>query len=259
MRAQEKAIEVSKLTVSYEKTLALWDLTFSVDRGRLMGIIGPNGAGKSSLLQALLGMVKPFSGQVLFYGRPFKERRKRIAYIPQKGSIDWNFPITVFDVVLMGRYGHLRGLKWYRKRDRTAAYQVLQNLGMESLAHRQIDELSGGQQQRLFIARALLQEADIFLLDEPFSGIDKSTEHVVIEILKRLKAEGKTLLVVHHDLHTVKKYFDSVLILKTALVACGEIEKTFTSDNLDRAFDSISDFLKEVASASPPASQKGGK
>lgn len=256
MREQEKAIEVSKLTVSYEKTLALWDLTFSVDRGRLMGIIGPNGAGKSSLLQALLGMVKPFSGQVLFYGRSFKEGRRRIAYIPQKGSIDWNFPITVFDVVLMGRYGHLRGLKWYRKRDRMAAYQVLQNLGMESLAHRQIDELSGGQQQRLFIARALLQEADIFLLDEPFSGIDKSTEHVVIEILKRLKAEGKTLLVVHHDLHTVKKYFDSVLILKTALVACGEIEKTFTSDNLDRAFDSISDFLKEVASASPSVVQK---
>lgn len=246
MGTKQKAIEVHHLTVNYDKTSALWDLSFAILPGQLVGIIGPNGAGKSSLLKALLGFVKPLSGKILFFDQPFKHLRKKIAYVPQKGSIDWEFPITVFDVVLMGRYGHLKGLKWYRKADRAAARQILRRLEMNHLAERQISELSGGQQQRLFIARALMQDADIFLLDEPFAGVDKATEKVTIDILKGLKEKGKTLLVVHHDLNTVKTTFDSVLILKTSLVAHGEVEEVFTSENLNRAFGQKSTLFDEA-------------
>ena len=243
---KQSAVEVHHLTVSYDKTSALWDLSFQIPEGKLVGVIGPNGAGKSSLLKALLGLVRPLSGTVLFYGQSFKQLRKKIAYVPQKGSIDWEFPITVFDVVLMGRYGHLKGLKWYRKADRAAAHQMLKCLEMDHLADRQISELSGGQQQRLFIARALMQDADLFLLDEPFAGVDKATEKIIIDILQGLKEKGKTLLVVHHDLSTVKDYFDSILILKTSLVAYGNVEDVFTPDYLNRAFGQKSTLFDEA-------------
>lgn len=230
------AIEVHQLTVNYEKTSALWDIHFSIPEGRLVGIIGPNGAGKSTLLKALLGIVKPLSGKILFFGKPFSKALYRIAYVPQKGSIDWEFPITVFDVVLMGRYRRLKGLKWYRKADKQAAMRTLEKLGMRELADRQISELSGGQQQRLFIARALMQEADIYLLDEPFAGVDKASEKEIMTLLQDLKKEGKTILVVHHELSTASECFDSALLLNTSLIAHGDIDKVLTPELLGRAY-----------------------
>ena len=168
------AIDVQQLTVNYDETSALWDLYFSIPRGELVGVIGPNGAGKSTLLKALLGIIKPISGKILFFNEPFFKSKHRIAYIPQKESIDWNFPITVFDVALMGRYRKLNRFKWYRKADKEAALGILDRLGIKHLYSRQINELSGGQKQRLFIARALMQEADIYLLDEPLLVLTKS-------------------------------------------------------------------------------------
>ncbi len=250
MTMKPSAVEVNQLTVSYDQTSALWDVSFCVPEGKMVGVIGPNGAGKSSLLKAMVGLVKPLSGKTLFFGEPFKKVRKRIAYIPQKGAIDWEFPITVFDVVLMGRYGHLPGLKWYRKADRAAAHQILKLLEMDHLQNRQISELSGGQQQRLFIARALMQDADLFLLDEPFSGVDQSTEKMIIDILKGLKNQGKTLMIVHHDLETVEEYFDSVLMIKTSLVAHGDVAEVFNPETLKSAFEPTHSLFDEVLSLS---------
>ena len=229
-------LKVEELTVSYENASALWDICFEVFRGELVGIIGPNGAGKSTLLKALIGLVKPLSGKVTFWGTSFRRARRKVSYVPQRGTIDWSFPITAFDVVLMGRYASLKGLKWYRRADREMADKLLRFLDMQSLKHRQISELSGGQQQRLFLARALMSEADLYLLDEPFTGVDKATELLIIETLKNLKQEGKTILVVHHDLNTVEAYFNTTLILKTSLIAFGKTEKVFTLENLNRAY-----------------------
>lgn len=236
MNTTQAVIDVNNLVVNYDKTAALWDLTFSILPGQIVGVIGPNGAGKSSLLKALLGFVKPLSGRVLFNGKPFKYMRKKVAYVPQKGEIDWDFPIRVIDVVLMGRYVHLKGLKWYRKADKVAAYQILKYLEMDHLAKRQVGELSIGQQQRLFIARALMQESDIFLLDEPFAGVDKVTEQLIMSVFKKLKSKGKTLLIVHHELATVKEYFDSTLILNTSLVAYGPTKDVCVPKYLNTAF-----------------------
>jgi len=240
------AIEVDQLTVNYEKTSALWDLHFSVPRGKLMGVIGPNGAGKSTLFKALLGIVKPLTGKILFFGKSFSQMKHRVAYVPQKGSIDWDFPITVFDVVLMGRYRSLRGLKWYRKADKQAALGILEKLGMRDLATRQISELSGGQQQRLFIARALMQEADLYLLDEPFAGVDKGSEGTIMTILRELKEKGKTILVVHHELSSAAHYFDSALLLNTSLIAHGEIDAVLTPELLSRAYGQKGVLLDEA-------------
>ncbi len=237
MKSTPAAIEVRNLVVNYDKTAALWDLSFSILPAQIVGVIGPNGAGKSSLLKALLGFVKPLSGKVLFKGRPFKHMRKKIAYVPQKGEVDWDFPISVFDVVLMGRYVHLKGLKWYRKADKVAADQILKYLEMDHLAKRQVSELSIGQQQRLFIARAMMQEADIFLLDEPFAGVDKVTEKLILSVFQKLKNKGKTLLIVHHELSTVKEYFDSTLILNTSLVAYGATKDVCIPKYLNAAFN----------------------
>ena len=241
------AIDIKQLTVNYEKRLALWDLHVRIPKGVLVGIIGPNGAGKSTLLKALLGMVPMISGSVLFEGEPFKKVRRRIAYVPQKGSIDWDFPMTALDVVLMGRYSKLKGfLRWYRKADKEAAFAALKHLKMEELADRQIGALSGGQQQRLFIARALVQEADIILLDEPFAAIDKATEDIIITHLKKLRDQGKTLLVVHHDLKTAPFYFDHALLLNTSLVAFGKTEEVLTAENLSCTYGQREDLLEEA-------------
>ncbi len=240
------ALDIHQLTVNYEKTSALWDINVSISSGSLVGIIGPNGAGKSTLLKALLGLIKPLSGSVLFYGTSFAKVKEQIAYVPQKGSIDWDFPITVFDVVLMGRYRKLKGLKWYRKADKEAALKILERLEMGALAERQISALSGGQQQRLFIARALLQEANILLLDEPFAAVDKATEEVIIQILKDLRDEGKTILVVHHDLKMAHEYFDKALLLNTSLVAYGKTEEVLSADNLARAYGKKGELFSEA-------------
>lgn len=232
----ESVLTVKQMTVSYDHSSALWDISFELSPGQIVGIIGPNGAGKSTLLKALIGIVTPISGQVTFFGDSFDQVRKQIAYVPQKGTIDWDFPVTVFDVVLMGRYGRLNRLKWYRKADREMATYLLSLLEMEELKNRQIRELSGGQQQRLFLARALMQEADLLLLDEPFAGVDKGTEGLIIEILRKLKKEGKTAILVHHDLNTVRAYFDSLVVLKTSLIACGKTSEVLNGENLRRAY-----------------------
>lgn len=233
---KQTVLKVHQLTVNYDKISVLWDISFSVLNGELVGIIGPNGAGKSTLLTSILGITKPLSGKILFFDAPFEKVKKRIAYVPQRRSIDWDFPITVFDAVLMGRYSHLNWIKWYGKRDREKATETLKILGLDHLANRQISQLSGGQQQRLFVARALMQEADFYILDEPFAGVDMGTEKLIIDILKKLKGEGKTLLIVHHDLNSVESYFDSLLILNTSLVAYGSVKDVFTKENLIQAF-----------------------
>ncbi|MCB1085284.1 MAG: metal ABC transporter ATP-binding protein [Chlamydiia bacterium] len=244
---KKREITLHHLTVNYEKTTALWDLTVSIPEGSLVGVMGPNGAGKSTLLKAMIGIEAPLTGNIQFFGMPFKKMKEKIAYVPQKGSIDWDFPITVFDVVLMGRYQKLGGLKWYRKADKEAAMRILDQLEMKALARRQISALSGGQQQRLFIARALLQEAEILLLDEPFAAVDQATEELIVRILKKLQSQGKTILVVHHDLHTAPKYFEKVLLLNTALVAFGEVGEVLSKDNLSRAYGRSEELLDEAS------------
>ena len=221
-------IEAEGLTVHYGKTPILWDLTFKIPRGVLVGILGPNGAGKSSLLKAILKLIKPFSGSIASSGR--------IAYVPQRESIDWDFPITAIEVVMMGRFGKLGLFGKLRKADRQAALSMLDLVGMAPFAGRQISQLSGGQQQRLFIARALLQDADLLLLDEPFAGVDLATEKAIMEILKKQREAGKTILIVHHDLPTVQEYFDWALLLNTRLIACGPVKEVFHRDHLRSMF-----------------------
>ncbi|MBF8262727.1 MAG: ytgB [Parachlamydiales bacterium] len=244
------AIEIEGLTINYDQTSVLWDLSFSLPHGIICGIAGPNGAGKSTLLKAAVGLVKPQSGRIALLGQPLRKMRQRIAYIPQRESIDWDFPITASDVVLMGRY-HQFGF-WGRPRpaDRAAAACALEQLGMSAFADRQISQLSGGQQQRLFIARALVQEPDLFLMDEPFRGVDLATEKSIIELLRRLKNEGKTILIVFHDLHMAQSYFDYLLLLNRRLIACGPIEATLNSQNISRAFGKSQSLFEEATALS---------
>lgn len=241
------SLEIEQLTVNYDNTAVLWDINFCIPAGKSVGIIGPNGAGKSTLLKASLGLLKPVSGKITFFGEPLSKVRQRVAYIPQRSAIDWNFPITAFDVVLMGRYGRLGLFKWARAKDRLAARKALEMVGMLEFADRQISQLSGGQQQRLFLARALLQDADIYLMDEPFAGIDMATEKAMIQLFDALKKQGKTLLVVHHDLNSVDQYFDWVILLNTCLIACGPTQEVFNPDNISRTYGRGSILLNEVA------------
>jgi len=236
------ALEAEELNINYGKTPILWDLTFQIPEGRLVGIIGPNGAGKSTLLKAALGLIKPLSGKISI--------KKQVAYVPQRESVDWDFPITAEEVVLMGRYGRLGLFGRLRLADREAAKVALEQVGMSAYADRQISQLSGGQQQRLFIARALVQNADIFLLDEPFVGVDLATEKAIMALLRRQKEAGKTILIVHHDLPSVEEYFDWALLLNTRLLACGPIKEVFTRDNLAKAFGKSQLLFDEAAELS---------
>ncbi len=241
------ALNVEQLSVNYDKTLVLWDVHCRIPQGKLVGIIGPNGAGKSTFLKALLSMVRPLSGKIEFFGSPYKSVKQRVAYVPQRSSVDWDFPVTAFEVVLMGRYRHLGFFKRPSIADKQAARKALEMVGMQGFADRQISQLSGGQQQRLFIARALLQDADLYLMDEPFAGVDMATEKEIIGLLDRLKAQGKTLLVVHHDLSTVDSYFDWVLMLNTCLIACGPVSEMFNTETILRAYGKGSALLEEAA------------
>jgi manganese/zinc/iron transport system ATP- binding protein len=229
-------LSVSQLTVTYDKTPVLWDISFSVPKGVMVGIIGPNGAGKSSLIKAALGIVKPVLGRVEFFGQPLGKVRNRVAYVPQRESVDWEFTITVKELVLMGRYGRLGLFRRPSREDREAVEAYLRAVGMEAYADRQISKLSGGQQQRAFLARALYQEADVYFMDEPFAGVDLATEAVIIQLLQELRNAGKTVFVVHHDLNTVENYFDWVVLLNMRLVACGEAGTYFTPYYLHAAF-----------------------
>ena len=230
------AVEVHDLTVAYRDKPALWDIDLTVPPGVLMAIVGPNGAGKTTLLKAMLGLLRPVSGRVLIHGQPYATRKQSVAYVPQRTSVDWEFPTTVADVVTMGTYGQLG---WFRRpghRQKEATRDALDRVGMTAFADRQINQLSGGQQQRVFLARALVQQAPVYFMDEPFQGVDAPTELAIVEILKELRAQGRTVLVVHHDLSTVPTYFDHVLLLNVRTVASGPTAEVFTDANVKATY-----------------------
>src|SRR5687768_17891770 len=228
----QKAIEINDLTVAYREKPVLWDVDLDVPAGVLMAIVGPNGAGKTTLIKAVLGLLKPAAGQILIYCRPYAEQRRLVAYVPQRGSVDWDFPTNVLDVVMMGRYGALGWIRRPGKRDRELALESLDQVGMADFATRQISQLSGGQQQRVFLARALVQDAQIYLMDEPFQGVDAKTERAIVTVLQSLREAGSTVVVVHHALQTVAEYFDSVMLLNVRKVAAGPVSEVFTEENL---------------------------
>ncbi len=232
----EVPLAIRGLTVSYGEKPAVFSVDMTVQRGAMTAVIGPNGAGKSTLLKAALGIVKPLSGQVQVFGASLDSQRSRIAYVPQRAGIDWDFPTRVIDVVLMGLYRQLGLLGRVRKHHRECALGCLDRVGMRDFADRQIGQLSGGQQQRVFLARALAQDADLYLLDEPFAGVDAATEKAIIAVLKSLRAEGKTVIVVHHDLATVRDYFDNVFLINTSKIAEGPVETTFTAGMLQATY-----------------------
>jgi ABC-type Mn2+/Zn2+ transport system ATPase subunit len=232
----DNAISIKGLSVSYDKKIVLTNIYLDIEPGQVYGVIGPNGAGKSTLFKAILGLIDVNAGTILTGGRPIEAQRKNVVYVPQKDDVDWQFPATVMDVVLMGRYPHKKLFQRLNKQDLAAAASALREIGIEHLQNRQIGELSGGQQQRVFLARALCQGAGILLLDEPFVGVDITTEEKIIAILKKLASEGKTLLVVHHDLSSVPAYFDKVIMLNQRLIAFGDTETTFTEENIAKAY-----------------------
>lgn len=229
-------IVVADLTCIYDRKPVVWDLHFSVPKGAMVAVIGPNGAGKSTLIKAMIGLVPAISGKVRFFGKKLDQMALKIAYVGQRANIDWDFPITAFEVVLMGLYGKLGPFRRPSKKDHSEVYKILEKIGMTALADRQISELSGGQQQRLFVGRALLQDAEVYFLDEPFSGIDMTTEKLIVDILKELTAKGKTIFVVHHDLNTVESYFDYAILLNMRLVSAGKVSEVFHSENLVKTF-----------------------
>jgi manganese/zinc/iron transport system ATP- binding protein len=242
-------LEIHDLTVAYHKKPVLWGIDVAVPKGKLVGIVGPNGAGKSTLIKAVMGILPVSSGWVKIFGKPFKKNLTRVGYVPQRESVDWDFPVSVMDVVLMGRYGRLGLIKRPTKHDREVARDCLEKVKMLPYADRQISNLSGGQQQRVFLARALAQESDLYFMDEPFSGVDAATESAIIELLHELKSKGKTLLVVHHDLPTARNYFDMLLLLNMRVVAFGPTEKVFTYDLLQQTYGGRLTILSEVAEA----------
>ncbi|MFT9847742.1 metal ABC transporter ATP-binding protein [Aneurinibacillus sp. REN35] len=241
------ALSVENMTVAYHKKPVLQSVSFAAPEGKLIGIIGPNGAGKSTLMKGMLGLVPLVSGSVSIYGKSYKTQRKMIGYVPQRESVDWDFPTNALDVVLMGRYGHAGLFRRLRSEDRSIALSCLEKVGMADFADRQISQLSGGQQQRVFLARALAQDAHIYLMDEPFAGVDAATERAIIALLTELKEQGKTVLVVHHDLQTVPEYFDWVLLINLQKIAFGPTKEVFTAANLQQAYGGRLAFLEKNA------------
>ena len=232
------ALAIQGMTVSYGSEPAIYSIDMNVGSSTLTAIIGPNGAGKSTLLKASMGIIPIVSGQVHFFGKPLRRTRHRISYVPQRASVDWDFPATVKDVVLMGLYPTLGFLKWVGEEQLKLVQACLSKVGMQDFSHRQIGQLSGGQQQRVFLARALVQNADVYLLDEPFAGVDAATEKAIISVLKDLKSAGKTVIVVHHDLTTVQDYFDHVFLINKSAIAYGPTAKVFTDQNLSKTYGS---------------------
>ena len=243
------AFEIHDMTVAYHRRPVLWDIDLQIPEGKLVGIVGPNGAGKTTLIKAALGLVPLASGKVEIYGKSYKDQRHLVGYVPQRESVDWDFPVTVRDVVLMGTYGQLGWFRRPGKSQYAVADRCLQEVGIQPLANRQIRQLSGGQQQRVFLARALAQNAQLYFLDEPFSGVDAATEAAIFELLQSLRSTSKTVLVVHHDLQTVRDYFDYVILLNMRLVACGPVETTFTNENLQKTYGGRLTILDEAAEA----------
>jgi len=258
------AIEVHDLTVAYHTQPVLWDVDLALPEGQLIAIVGPNGAGKSTLLKAILGLIDPITGWVKVFGEPYRRRRSWVGYVPQRESVDWDFPTSALDVVTMGLYGNLGWFRRPRKAHREQALDCLDKVGIRHLAGRQIRQLSGGQQQRVFLARALAQEARLYLMDEPFAGVDATTERAILTLLQELRATGRTVVAVHHDLQTVAEYFDHVVLLNMRLVAAGPVASTFTTENLQRTYGGRLTVLTQAAEellearAEDPALQRRG-
>lgn len=250
-------LSIHDMTVAYHRKPVLWDVDLDVPGGQLACIVGPNGAGKSTLLKACLGLVPRISGEVNFWGEPIARQRSRIAYVPQRESVDWDFPVSALDVVAMGIY---RKLGWCRpvgRRQREAAMEALDRVDLKDLAGRQISQLSGGQQQRVFLARALVQNADLYLMDEPFASVDAATEEAILSVLRQLRNEGRTVVCVHHDLQTVRESFDWVVMLNMRAVAAGPIDDVFTIENLRRTYGGRLTLLDQAAMALGRAHQSG--
>ena len=225
-------VAVRDLTVAYREKPVLWDVDLTVPEDRLVAIVGPNGAGKSTLIKAILDLVPRTSGTVSVYGKTYKENRELVGYVPQRGSVDWDFPTTSLDIVQMGLYGKLGWIRRPGRKEREIAYECLVKVGMQDYANRQISQLSGGQQQRVFLARALAQDAEIYFMDEPFAGVDAATETAIVNVMRDLREAGKTLIIVHHNLETVLEYFDWVVLLNVQVIASGPVREAFTMENV---------------------------
>jgi len=242
-------VSIHDMTVAYHRRPVLWDIDYAAPQGNLIGIVGPNGAGKSTLIKACLDLIPRASGSVRFYGKPYKQQRKLVGYVPQRESVDWDFPASALDVVLMGRYGRIPWCLPPRRKDKEAALYCLERVGMAEYAGRQISKLSGGQQQRVFLARALAQDAQIYFMDEPFAGVDAATEGAIVTLLRELRERGRTVLAVHHDLQTVPEYFDHVMLLNMRIVAAGPTREVFTNENLQKTYGGRLTVLDKAAQA----------
>lgn len=242
-------LSVDDLTVAYHRKPVIWDIEFDIPRGQLIGVVGPNGAGKSTLLKAVMDLIPRASGRVRVFGKPYRQNRDRVGYVPQRESVDWDFPVSALDVVAMGLYRQIGWCRPVRKRHLEIAMESMRRVGIADLAHRQISQLSGGQQQRTFLARAIVQNADLYLMDEPFAAVDAATEKAIVELLQGMKQAGKTSIVIHHDLQTVPEYFDYVILLNMRVVAHGPVEQVFTSENLQKTYGGRLTLLDEVSEA----------
>lgn len=237
------AVAVKDLTLAYREKPVLWDIDMDIPQGTLMAIVGPNGAGKTTLIKAVLGLVKPAAGKVEIFGKPYASQRHLVGYVPQRGSVDWDFPTSSLDVVMMGTYGQLGWFKKPSRKERKQSMEALEKVGMGDFADRQISQLSGGQQQRVFLARALVQDAMIYFMDEPFVGVDALTEKAIVSLLKALRQQGKTVVVVHHDLQTIKEYYDWAFLMNVRQIALGPVAEVMTEENLKLAYGGRSAFL----------------
>ena len=242
-------LAIDDLTVAYHRKPVLWDVDLDIPEGKLVGVVGPNGAGKSTLIKACIDLVPKASGRVRVYGKPYRKARSHVGYVPQRESVDWDFPVSALDVVAMGTYGRLGWLRPVSRREKQAARDSLERLGVAHLADRQINQLSGGQQQRVFLARALVQDASLYFMDEPFAAVDASTEQAIVTLLHELKDHGKTCLVVHHDLATVSSYFDYVVLLNMRVVAAGPTQEVFNNENLKATYGGQLALLDEAGVA----------
>lgn len=241
------ALEIHDLIVSYQKKPVLYGVDLAVPQGSMVGVVGPNGAGKSTLIKTVMGLVSHAHGWVKVFGGELRDSIKRVGYVPQRESVDWDFPVSVMDVVLMGCYGRSGLIKRPGKMEKEKAMQALEKVGLEAYSKRQISNLSGGQQQRVFLARALAQESDLYLMDEPFAGVDAATEVAIVDLLGQIRDQGKTLIVVHHDLATAREYFDMILLLNMRVVGFGKTNEVFNSELLQKTYGGRLTVLSEIA------------
>ncbi|HNQ13180.1 MAG TPA: metal ABC transporter ATP-binding protein [Bacteroidia bacterium] len=257
------AIEAHNLTATYTGKPVLWDIDFKIPEGQLIGILGPNGSGKSTLMKSIMNLIEPVSGHIKIFDSSLDQVRQRVAYVPQRESIDWDFPASVYEVVLMGRYKRENLFRPLKSEDKRLALQALEQVQLTSYGKRQISQLSGGQQQRVLLARALAREADLYLMDEPFAGVDATTESALLEIMNQLKKKGKTVVIIHHDIETARNYFDWIVLLNTRLIKSGKTEEVLTQEYLSQAYGGSLSILQklgdEIEKHQFPVREKGMK